>query len=101
MTNRVKASRALRYDNYRSVIDAPILHRLQSDHTSGDGSGNPCFASFQRNSRPPPNHTGSIVRLGPIVASTAFAPPARKHEAWLWISGTEPDVTWPSARVAA
>jgi hypothetical protein len=47
---------------YRSVIDAPILHRLKSDHTSGDGGGNTCFASFQRNSRPPPNHTGSIVR---------------------------------------
>jgi putative iron-dependent peroxidase len=28
------------------------------------------------------------------------APPAQ-HDAWLWISGAEPDVTWHSARAAA
>jgi putative iron-dependent peroxidase len=27
--------------------------------------------------------------------------PATQHDAWLWISGAEPDVTWQSARTAA
>lgn len=27
--------------------------------------------------------------------------PATPHDAWLWISGAEPDITWQSARVAA
>ena len=27
--------------------------------------------------------------------------PATQHDAWLWISGAEPDVTWHSARAAA
>jgi putative iron-dependent peroxidase len=35
------------------------------------------------------------------VAGDGRSAPATQHDAWLWISGAEPDVTWDSARAAA
>jgi putative iron-dependent peroxidase len=37
----------------------------------------------------------------PVVGRDGNHAPAAQHDAWLWISGAEPDVTWSSARVAA
>ena len=37
----------------------------------------------------------------PVVGSDGTRVPATQHDAWLWISGAEPDVTWQSARLAA
>jgi porphyrinogen peroxidase len=42
--------------------------------------------------------------LGPferVVGSGGAQAPATQHDAWLWISGAEPDVTWQSARLVA
>ena len=42
--------------------------------------------------------------LAPFTAVTGIdgrTAPATQHDAWLWISGAEPDVTWQSARAAA
>jgi porphyrinogen peroxidase len=42
--------------------------------------------------------------LGPferVAGSDGTQAPATQHDAWLWISGAEPDVTWRSARLAA
>jgi putative iron-dependent peroxidase len=36
-----------------------------------------------------------------VTGSGGHNAPATQHDAWLWISGAEPDVTWHSARVAA
>jgi putative iron-dependent peroxidase len=36
-----------------------------------------------------------------VTGSGGHGAPATQHDAWLWISGAEPDVTWHSARVAA
>ena len=37
----------------------------------------------------------------PIAGGDGRHAPATQHDAWLWISGAEPDVTWQSARAAA
>jgi porphyrinogen peroxidase len=36
-----------------------------------------------------------------VVGSDGTYAPATQHDAWLWISGAEPGVTWQSARLAA
>ena len=44
------------------------------------------------------------AELGPFSAvqgPNGRRAPAGQHDAWLWISGSEPDVTWSSARAAA
>ncbi len=49
-----------------------------------------------------PSHTPPD--LGPfeqISGTDGRHAPAAQHDAWLWISGAEPDVTWHSARAAA
>jgi putative iron-dependent peroxidase len=37
----------------------------------------------------------------PIAGRDGNHAPGTQHDAWLWISGAEPDVTWQSAQVAA
>jgi putative iron-dependent peroxidase len=37
----------------------------------------------------------------PVTGRDGRTAPATQHDAWLWISGAEPDVTWHSARAAA
>jgi putative iron-dependent peroxidase len=37
----------------------------------------------------------------PVDGADGHGAPATQHDAWLWISGAEPDVTWQSARAAA
>jgi putative iron-dependent peroxidase len=47
--------------------------------------------------------SGAPVDLGPfeeITGKDGRHAPASQHDAWLWISGAEPDVTWQSARAA-
>jgi putative iron-dependent peroxidase len=41
-----------------------------------------------------------LARFEPVAGDGRSAP-ATQHDAWLWISGAEPDVTWQSARAAA
>jgi porphyrinogen peroxidase len=36
-----------------------------------------------------------------VAGEDGHGAPATQHDAWLWISGAEPDVTWQSARAAA
>lgn len=36
-----------------------------------------------------------------VVGADGRSAPATQHDAWLWISGAEPDVVWQSARAAA
>ena len=47
--------------------------------------------------------TAAPAELAPFepVAGGGRSAPATQHDAWLWISGAEPDVTWQSARAAA
>jgi putative iron-dependent peroxidase len=48
--------------------------------------------------------TRAPADLGPfsqIRGDNGKRAPATQHDAWLWISGAEPDVTWESARAAA
>jgi porphyrinogen peroxidase len=42
-----------------------------------------------------------LMAFEPVVGPDGRSAPATQHDAWLWISGAEPDVTWQSARVAA
>ncbi|HVP02124.1 MAG TPA: Dyp-type peroxidase [Solirubrobacteraceae bacterium] len=42
-----------------------------------------------------------LAAFEPVTGSDGHAAPATQHDAWLWISGAEPDVTWQSARAAA
>ena len=42
-----------------------------------------------------------LAPFAPVTGPEGHAAPATQHDAWLWISGAEPDVTWQSARAAA
>jgi putative iron-dependent peroxidase len=42
-----------------------------------------------------------LAGFTPIAGADGHRVPATQHDAWLWISGAEPDVTWQSARAAA
>lgn len=42
-----------------------------------------------------------LGRFEAILGREGHCEPATQHDAWLWISGAEPDVTWQSARIAA
>jgi putative iron-dependent peroxidase len=42
-----------------------------------------------------------LAPFAPVIGSDDHHAPATQHDAWLWISGAEPDVTWQSARAAS
>jgi porphyrinogen peroxidase len=42
-----------------------------------------------------------LTAFRPVAGRDGHGAPATQHDAWLWISGAEPDVTWQSARLAA
>jgi putative iron-dependent peroxidase len=42
-----------------------------------------------------------LAPFTPIAGADGHRVPATQHDAWVWISGAEPDVTWQSARAAA
>jgi porphyrinogen peroxidase len=42
-----------------------------------------------------------LASFRPVTGRDGRTAPATQHDAWLWISGAEPDVTWRSARAAA
>jgi putative iron-dependent peroxidase len=42
-----------------------------------------------------------LAPFEPVSGTEGRQAPAAQHDAWLWISGAEPDVTWHSARAAA
>ncbi len=47
--------------------------------------------------------SGAPADLAPFESITGrdgHTAPAHQHDAWLWLSGAEPDVTWQSARAA-
>ncbi len=41
-----------------------------------------------------------LTRFQSISGRDGHTVPAAQHDAWLWLSGAEPDVTWQSARAA-
>ena len=41
-----------------------------------------------------------LTPFEPVLGGDGHTAPATQHDAWLWISGAEPDVTWQSARAA-
>jgi porphyrinogen peroxidase len=43
----------------------------------------------------------SLADFRPISAPDGRGAPATQHDAWMWISGSTPDVTWEHARAAA
>ncbi len=43
----------------------------------------------------------SLSDFRPIEGSDGHGAPATQHDAWMWISGSAPDVTWDHARAAA
>lgn len=48
-----------------------------------------------------PEHAPPTLESFPgIETPDGLRAPAEQHDAWLWVSGSEPDVTWASARAA-
>src|SRR5213083_296583 len=48
-----------------------------------------------------PEHTpADVAAFEPVTGRDGRNAAATQHDAWLWISGAEPDVTWRSARLA-
>src|ERR1700730_16050927 len=43
---------------------------------------------------------GDLEAFEQVTGPDGRCAPATQHDAWLWISGAEPDVTWQSARAA-
>jgi putative iron-dependent peroxidase len=43
----------------------------------------------------------SLADFRPVEAPDGRSAPSTQHDAWLWISGASPDVTWEHARAAA
>jgi porphyrinogen peroxidase len=43
---------------------------------------------------------GDLTPFEQVTGTGGRCAPATQHDAWLWISGAEPDVTWQSARAA-
>jgi deferrochelatase/peroxidase EfeB len=41
-----------------------------------------------------------LASFQPLIGKDGRGAPATQHDAWLWISGAAPDVTWHSARAA-
>jgi porphyrinogen peroxidase len=41
-----------------------------------------------------------LTSFVPVLGRDGHTAPGTQHDAWLWISGAEPDVTWQSARAA-
>jgi putative iron-dependent peroxidase len=48
----------------------------------------------------PEQSPDDLAPFEPITGPDGRHAPATQHDAWLWISGAEPDVTWRSARLA-
>jgi porphyrinogen peroxidase len=44
---------------------------------------------------------GDLAPFEQVTGTDGRTAPAVQHDAWLWINGAEPDVTWQSARAAA
>ena len=42
-----------------------------------------------------------LASFQPVIGKDGRGAPATQHDAWLWISGAAPDVTWHGARAAA
>jgi putative iron-dependent peroxidase len=51
--------------------------------------------------RGPVGGPGGSRSLEPVTGPDARHAPAAQHDAWLWISGAQPDVAWQSAHAAA
>jgi putative iron-dependent peroxidase len=49
----------------------------------------------------PSRAPADLAAFQPVTGGDGRHAPATQHDAWLWISGAEPDVTWQSARAAA
>jgi putative iron-dependent peroxidase len=49
----------------------------------------------------PHDAPSSLANFEPLEGANGRRVPAAQHDAWIWISGSEPDVTWSSARAAA
>ena len=49
----------------------------------------------------PEQAPADLASFEPVAGADGRGAPATQHDAWLWISGAEPDVTWQSARFAA
>ena len=48
----------------------------------------------------PDSSPPDLASFEPVIGKDGRGAPATQHDAWLWISGAEPDVTWHSARAA-
>ncbi len=49
----------------------------------------------------PSEAPADLAAFEPVIGNDGHNAPATQHDAWLWISGAEADVTWQSARAAA
>ena len=48
----------------------------------------------------PTTAPADLAPFQPVMGRNGIGAPATQHDAWLWISGAEPDVTWHGARAA-
>ena len=59
------------------------------------------FGSAPFRASAPERTPDDLAAFQPVTGRDGHAAPATQHDAWLWISGAEPDVTWQSARLSA
>jgi len=99
------AHRFLEFD-LRPGVDAAqavaAFRRLRTPDVSAGGVNLVAgFGSELWRSVSPSGAPAELTSFASITGRDGHSAPAAQHDAWLWLSGAEPDVTWQSARAAA
>lgn len=99
------AHRFLEFDLNPGVSPAqavPAFRRLRTPDVSAGGVNLViAFGAEAWRAVAPAAAPGDLMTFERIMGVEGCCVPATQHDAWLWISGAEPDVTWQSARAAA
>jgi putative iron-dependent peroxidase len=79
----------------------PSFRRLRSPEVSSGGVNLVvAFGSDAWRGVAPSRAPADLAPFREVVGSGGRRAPATQHDAWLWISGSSPDVTWDHARAA-
>src|SRR5438094_9806272 len=79
----------------------PSFRRLRTPDVSAGGVNLVvAFGADAWRAVAPAEAPASLSAFHEVVGLDGHRAPATQHDAWLWISGSRPDVTWDHARAA-
>jgi putative iron-dependent peroxidase len=98
------AHRFLEFDLRPNATPAQAVEAFKALRTPDVSAGGVnlvvAFGSLAWRSVAPTRAPADLGPFSEIRGDNGKRAPATQHDAWLWISGAEPDVTWQSARAA-